>query len=326
MIAAFFQALYMHWLRVRSLYVVLIVFLILAGVSIVCLTSAPSRTYPASVTIPAGTSLTGSAAILEENGLLRSRRAYRAIALIEHVRGIQAGTYYFAHAPTVWELVSRLEKGDIGRAEVHITFPEGTPVRQMGDMLRASFPPSFDAEHFKSIALPYEGFLFPDTYYFDPEVTPEEVLARMRANFDTHAEWMQGKPLSEKEERDAVILASILEAEGKTLEDKRIIAGILLKRMASGMPLQVDAAFGYIYGRTGYTPTAADLKSNSAYNTYRMKGLPPTPINNPGEESLRAAVTPTMSPYLYYLTGTDGTMHYSKTFAEHVANKKKYLQ
>ncbi len=120
--------------------------------------------------------------------------------------------------------------------------------------------------------------------------------------------------------------ASILEREAKLPADKRIVAGILYNRLKLGMALQVDAAFGYVHGIDGYTPTAADLASNSPYNTYRFPGLPPTPISNPGLDSLLAAVTPTKTNYLYYITGTDGTMHYATTFAQHKANIVKYLK
>jgi UPF0755 protein len=92
------------------------------------------------------------------------------------------------------------------------------------------------------------------------------------------------------------------------------------------MPLQVDATFKYINGKTSKELTVDDLKINSPYNTYLYKGLPPTPISNPGLGSIEAAIHPATSTYLYFLTGDDGIMHYAKTFEEHVANKQKYLK
>jgi len=325
MIVALFQALMMHLARLRTYYAAAICTILFISAFVFFLFSGPTHLYPVDVIIPEGTSLSGSAFILQSNGILRFPQVYRAVALLERVHGVQAGTYHFEEKITVWTLVYRISHGDTGVPRIAVTFPEGTTVRQMGDMIAAKIP-AFNAEHFKSISLAYEGFLFPDTYYITSSTTPEDMLERMRENFMAHDEWKQNQTLTELDERHAVILASILEAEGKTLEDRRIIAGILLKRMQVRMPLQVDAVFGYIYGKTGYTPTASDLKSNSAYNTYRMKGLPPTPINNPGEESLLAAVTPTTTAYLYYLTGTDGRMHYAETFTEHVNNKKLYLR
>ena len=125
--------------------------------------------------------------------------------------------------------------------------------------------------------------------------------------------------------RDVIIMASMLEKEARQLETRRVIAGILWKRLERGMPLQVDAVFGYILDRDTFSPSLNDLSINSPYNTYTHTGLPPGPIGNPGLESLDAALHPVETPYWYYLTGADGTMHYARTFAEHVANRK-YLK
>ena len=109
------------------------------------------------------------------------------------------------------------------------------------------------------------------------------------------------------------------------LESKRVVAGILKNRLKLDMPLQVDAVFGYIFGRGTYSPSYADLAVDSPYNTYTHKGLPPGPISNPGLDSLEAAANPAKTDYLYYLTGKDGLMHYATTHAGHQANRKKYL-
>ena len=109
-------------------------------------------------------------------------------------------------------------------------------------------------------------------------------------------------------------------------DNKRIVAGILSNRLELGMPLQVDAVFGYIFGRDTYSPSFEDLKVNSPYNTYLHVGLPPGPITNPGLDSLQAAAVPTKTDYLYYLTGSDNLMHYATTYVGHLANQNKYLR
>ena len=111
-----------------------------------------------------------------------------------------------------------------------------------------------------------------------------------------------------------------------TDKDHKIISGILWKRIGMNMPLQVDAPFLYILGKTSAELTLADLKKDSPYNTYVNRGLPIGPIGNPGFSALRAAVFPASSPYLYYLSDNEGIMHYAKTFEEHKANKEKYLR
>jgi UPF0755 protein len=149
-----------------------------------------------------------------------------------------------------------------------------------------------------------QGYLFPDTYFILPGTTPEDLVKRFSDEFDARIKTIQpqitafGKPL-----RDDVILASILEREAKGKTDQQMVAGILYNRLRLGMPLQVDAAA----------------------NTYRFKGLPPSPIANPGLAAILAAINPTKTDYLYYLTGKDGTMHYAKTFEQHKANIVKYL-
>jgi UPF0755 protein len=120
-------------------------------------------------------------------------------------------------------------------------------------------------------------------------------------------------------------MASLVEEETRTPADRRLVAGILWKRIKLGMPLQVDAVFPYINGKNTYEVTARDLKIDSPYNTYLYPGLPIAPIANPGLDSIKAAIEPAESPYLYYLSDRAGAMHYAKTFEEHKRNRELYL-
>ncbi|MEK7602252.1 MAG: endolytic transglycosylase MltG [Patescibacteria group bacterium] len=279
------------------------------------------------ITIQPGESVLHAARDTRRAHLISSSVVFRTLVrFTPGNHGVLAGTYVFPKRVGMLTVAWHMSQGISGAPRARLTFPEGSTTRQMGELLAEALP-GFPKDVFLTSAIPYEGFLFPDTYYFAPGTTPEEALSLLRTTYDRKTE-----PLKKmfvdfgKSERDIVIMASLLEAEGKTPDDRRIIAGILWKRIELKMPLQVDASFGYDYGLTGYVPTAKDLQGNSAYNTYRYRGLPPTPINNPGTETLKAASTPTKTQYLYYLTGTDEKMHYAKTFAEHVQNKKKYLQ
>jgi UPF0755 protein len=121
-------------------------------------------------------------------------------------------------------------------------------------------------------------------------------------------------------------MASIIEKEAKGEEDRYFISGILWKRISKGIPLQVDAPFLYILGKESSELTRADLAINSPFNTYKNKGLTPSPIGNPGLESIKAAIKPKDSPYLYYLHDSDGNIHYAKTYTEHLKNINKYLK
>lgn len=324
-----FLVLSLHIARLRMFYIagVAAAALLLGTFFLVFLLPASGFPSGTILTIEPGTSATRAAYMLKDEHVIASTFVFRVLVkLMPGEHGVLQGKYTFTKPVGVLAVAWNLTHGVSGLPTIRVTFPEGTTVRQMGSTL-GDVLPNFSADRFDTIALPAEGYLFPDTYFFLPGTTEIEALDTLRANYRTHIEkYRSAIDESGKLEREILTMASLLEGEGKTLEDKRMIAGILWHRIRIGMPLQVDAAFGYIYGRTGYVPTAADLKENSAYNTYRYKGLPPTPINNPGEISIEAALTPTDSDYLYYLTGTDGKMYYAKTFAEHIQNQKKYLK
>ena len=121
-------------------------------------------------------------------------------------------------------------------------------------------------------------------------------------------------------------MASILEKEAYLTEDKKIIADILWRRLKEEMPLQVDAALQYITDRNTFELTKDDLKIDSPYNTYRYKGLPPTPISNPGLDSIKAAIFVEPNSYWYYLSDKNGKLYYSETFKEHKLKKAEYLK
>lgn len=172
-----------------------------------------------------------------------------------------------------------------------------------------------------------EGYLFPDTYNILKTADAEQIVKRMLATFGKKMTpemreeiQRQGKSLY-----DIVILASILEREVRSEKDKKLAAGVFYNRLKIGMPLQADATVNYATGKSSPAVSYEDLQVDSPYNTYKYKGLPPTPISNPGQESLIAAVYPTETDYLYYLTDKEGTAYFARTLAEHNANRRKYL-
>ena len=208
---------------------------------------------------------------------------------------------------------------------MRVTFPEGSASFDMARILADELP-GFDAAAFLALAKPDEGMLFPDTYYFLPGMTPQTVVTRLTDTFaQKTASLAPDIAASGHSEEEILTMASLVEREAATPTDRRIVAGILWKRIAQSMRLQVDAPFGYLHQSDSYQPTAADTESDSPYNTYRHDGLPPTPIANPGLDAIDAALHPTATPYFYYVTGKDGVMHYAKTFDEHKTNIAKYL-
>lgn len=306
---------------------------ILGGVFVVLLLyglffAPPQRSLePRMFVIERGESLSSVATALHEDGLIRSPLLFKAIAYAMYGdRSIMVGGYYFFKPEGVFTIAARVSSGDFEVQSVKITIPEGSTVQEIADILDAKLG-VFDREGFLRAAQGKEGYLFPDTYFFLPGQDPVVVEKAMEDNFTLHIAPLReqisafGKPL-----RDVVIMASLLEEEARTTETRRTIAGILWRRIAIGMRLQVDAVFPYILGKNTYQVTSEDLKIDSPYNTYLYAGLPAGPISNPGVGALTAAITPIKTPYLYYLSDAQGVMHYSATHEGHVANKQKYLK
>ncbi|HVB19944.1 MAG TPA: endolytic transglycosylase MltG [Candidatus Paceibacterota bacterium] len=238
---------------------------------------------------------------------------------------IQAGVYRFNRPENLFTVMYRLVTGAYGLPPIRLTFVEGTTVREMAVQIAAAFP-EISPEDFLAAGQSAEGYLFPDTYFFSPSADAASIVKTMRSNFNAKIASLTDQLNASKHSlSDIVIMASLLEKEARTSANRRIVAGILYNRLKLGMPLQVDAVFGYIYGRSTYSPSYADLAVNSPYNTYLHTGLPPGPIDNPGLDSLEAALNPTKTNYLYYLTDKNGVMHYTTTYAQHQANKRKYL-
>lgn len=239
---------------------------------------------------------------------------------------VQPGAYLFLAPQSLFTVGYRIVHGSFGLPSARITFTEGMTVRDYGELLEASLP-NLSAEAFIKAAQGEEGYLFPDTYLFQPGATTSQIIERLRGTFDSKIEPLQDQiEASGHSQSDIVIMASLIEKEARTDTNRRLVAGVLWNRLKKDMPLQVDAVFGYIFNRDTYSPSFDDLKVDSPYNTYLYRGLPPGPIDNPGLESIDAALHPTPSTFLYYLVDDEGVMHYATTYDEQLANQRKYLK
>lgn len=289
------------------------------------------RPFPeqALVTIERGESLSEVAKGFKQSGVIRSTFWLKVfVTILGGEKKVIAGDYYFPSAVSVFKVAGMIHKGEFGLVALRITIPEGSSSYEIAEILKKSMP-AFNTDSFIDEVLDnnYEGFLFPDTYFFTPNIKADEVILTMRENFARQIKPYEEDILKfEKPLNEVVIMASIIEDEANgTLESKRTVSGILWKRLRKDMPLQVDAAFQYYNGKNSYTLTKEDLAEDHEYNTYTNKGLPPTAITNPGIDSLRAAITPTQTEYLYFLSDKAGNMYYAKTFEEHKRNKELYL-
>lgn len=305
-----------------TLGITAVVFLMLYGFFIAAPIQFPEGKV---ISIKKGSSLTEIAETLHQGDVIRSPLLF--LAIIEFIgRGdtIQAGAYVFPYQASVFGVVDMLLSPESRIDPTRVTFPEGATAREMAILLEDAIP-GFDGKKFQELATPHEGFLFPDTYLIAPDTTPVEVVALLRETFDKRIAELEpeltrfGKPLHE-----VIVMASLIEREARTIEVRRTISGILWRRIELGMPLQVDAVFGYIQGRATFHPKYSDLAVDSPYNTYMHKGLPPGAIANPGIEAIRAAATPIRTKYLFYLSDAAGRIHYAADFDGHIENRRKY--
>ncbi len=326
-----------QYIRSAELYIkflslkeqVLIVFFLcslLFSVFFVTALSSPSNFQKfTTVRIEKGSGLSTTASILGENHIIASPSWFKVITVLSgRSRSVIAGDYYFARAENVFDVIHRVSRGDYNLVEVRITIPEGLTVFQIAEILHSKLI-MFDTKQFVELAA--EGYLFPDTYFFLPNATNTEVIEKMRRNFDAKIiPLLSDIEKTEKTLKDIITMASIIEEEAKHDEDRPKISSVLWNRIAIDMPLQVDAAFSYVNGKHTYTLTKEDLFDESPYNTYRNKGLPPTPIANPGIESIKASINPANTDYLYFLSDLSGKMYYAKDFDGHQKNRELYLR
>lgn len=313
--------------RVISIWVLCIGFVMMVLYSVLFAAPAgfPEQTL---LHVKKGVTLAQAASSLKAKHVINYSTLFELIARMYAKDGtIVAGEYSFSNPENVITVARRLTSGDFQVSPVRIRVEEGMSVFQITNLLSRELP-DFDKDAFYTLALPGEGMLFPDTYFFFPGDDPELVLSAMENNFNAHIRDATvattiatfGKPL-----QDVITMASILEKEASQAQDRRIIAGILWRRIKNNMPLQVDAVFTYILNKNTFTLTKADLQTDSPYNSYTHRGLPPTPIGSPSVDAILAAATPLTTSYVYYLSDRQGNMHYATTYAQHLANKQKYL-
>jgi UPF0755 protein len=252
---------------------------------------------------------------LEKEGLIKNSFYFNLYTLIKGgQRKLQAGEYTFSSSMSIAEITNKIIFGDV--AKMIITIPEGFTVSQIEERLNLKLPGE-----------DLEGFLFPDTYEFPLSVSGERVVKKMMENFDKKlASYQNDISDSGKTLFEIITMASLLEKEVKTFEDKKLVSGILWKRRENGMPLQVDATINYITGKQTPKVLKEDTEIDSPYNTYKYLGLPLGPICNPGLESIKAALYPESSEYWYYLSTPEGETIFNETLKEHNYDKSKYLK
>lgn len=239
-------------------------------------------------------------------------------------RNIQAGDYKLSPSMSLPRLIDTLNHGTL---DLWITIPEGMRAGEIADILKETVP-TYDESWLAELEK-NEGYLFPDTYLIPRDADVATVISIMRNNFNSKVEQAG---ISDDQSLDKIVrVASLIEREAITDEEKPLIAGIIQNRLDNGIALQVDATVQYAKGYDAKTKkwwpliTVDDYKGViSPYNTYLNPGLPPAPISNPGIEAIKAAANPQDTPYVYYIHA-GGKIYPARTLQEHNANVQKYL-
>ncbi len=301
------------------------------------------------VTLAPGATISVTADKLEAEGLITSSVWYRLFGFIHSTaRRPKAGTYLIQPGQRFTQIAATLATGP-ETDEVRVRIIEGWSIADIRALLKeeqhlseeeitqivgregdaAPFDSSLRDKFSFLKSLPakrsLEGYLFPDTYRVWREQLPLGLVLKQLEEFQqrisTEKVTSASAPLETLDE--VITLASIVEKEVSKPDERKMVAGIFLRRLREGMPLQSDATVNYITRSGRARSTAEDLKIENAYNTYRNKGLPPGPIANPSEAAIRAVLEPTPSQYRYFLTDEKGKIYYGRTLDEHIANRRK---
>jgi UPF0755 protein len=296
------------------------------------------------VDLPHGASSRTVARLLKQSGVIRSALAFEVYARRHPRRRLQAGEYFFDHAISGHDVFWKIADGHI--YEQPFTVREGETIFDIAHDLETEKLMTADEflaaaqnpELIRDVApraKTLEGFLFPATYFLPRHPTPTDVTAEMVRKFKE--EWQRIAPPESKHDTTGlehgrpvvsiVTLASLVERETPKPEERPLVAGAFENRLRKNIPLQCDPTVIYALqdaGQFNGKLTGADLHFPSPYNTYAHPGLPPGPIANPGEASLRAALDPAKTDYLYFVANTQGGHFFAATLAEHNRNVTKY--
>ena len=275
------------------------------------------------VTIPYGSTTKEIAKVLLENKLISNESIFVNISKITGFsKKLQSGTYKINRRAGTLKILLMLWKGKT--FSLKVTVPEGYTAEQIAELLQEK--KLCDNEKFMKLVDKnrLEGYLFPDTYFFSPGISEQEIIDRMTAEFGRQylSEFNNKAKELRLTKNDVVSLASIVEKEAKIEEERKLIARVFLNRLKKGWHLESCATIRYALKNSGKPLTYKDLKVKSPYNTYRNYGLPPGPICNPGLLSIKAVLYPADSDNMFFFTKNGGTHQFSKYYDEHIKKQR----
>ncbi|MEI2665558.1 endolytic transglycosylase MltG [Rossellomorea sp. LJF3] len=313
----------------------------------------PDNTKTVKVDIPIGSGISSIGKILEDKGIVKNSTVFKYYVKFNNEAGFQAGSYDLTPSMTLNEIVNSLKTGKVMRkAEFKITIPEGLQLDQIAEIiaekssykkdeiekklndkkwleqLKEEYPELITDEIFKKeIKRPLEGYLYPATYpFYEKKPSLDTILKKMIAQTnEVLAQYQEAMAANEYTPHELLTLSSLIEEEATEKADRGKISSVFYNRMEEGMPLQTDPTVLYALGKHKDKTVYKDLKVESPYNTYQVKGLPPGPIANAGLSSIEAALQPEDTEYYYFLAASNGSVYYSETLDEHNEKKAKYI-
>ena len=288
------------------------------------------------VTIPKGASLKEVSTTLQDYNIIRNERSFLlAVKTLGYEKDMPAGRFKLVKASTNFDIIDQLVNGI--QVNKRVTILEGWTIDVIAEELHDKI--GIDQDEFKSACTnelllwkwgisekTVEGYLFPNTYLFSEEEDVQDIIGRMINEYKQRITFEFRDRMQElgMEEKEIITLASIIEGEAIYDKERAIISGVYHNRLNIGMRLQADPTIQYIIDDSPRRLLNKDLKIKSPYNTYLNKGLPPGPINNPGIESIKAALYPAETDYIYFVARGDGYHTFSRTKEEHNIAKRKF--
>lgn len=333
------------------LFAVLILAIVFGGYGIyqIMLKPVSNDTTLQIVEIPEGSTTTDISSILADQGLIRNSMVFQSY-VGRHSRGtngLQAGNYEISPSMSVEEIFTKMVNGDTYSGAIPVVLPEGRNIREMAAILQEHNICSADAFIEETHKLSeykqkypilstvsdaperfLEGYLYPDTYNFEPGSEPSLIVSTMLDRFTEvwNSEFAAQAQAKGKTVDEIVIMASMIELETKLPEDKPLAASVFYNRIAQNMPLQSDITIDYALGEKHEVLTTEQTQYDSPYNTYIHTGLPVGPICSPGHASIDAALNPAETNYLYFVADMDtGKLHFNETLEGHNADVEKYM-
>ncbi|MBN1532288.1 MAG: endolytic transglycosylase MltG [Spirochaetes bacterium] len=316
----------------KRLWPVFGVILILAGTAF-HLNAPPAGMRTARFSIHHGDGARRVARRLQGASLVGSRHFFLLLFVLRGRPTLYAGTYRIERGMTSLRVLDRISRA--GASSVRITVPEGFTLRQIAERLDSlgitdggRFMERCSDRRFLAglgiHAASAEGYLFPDTYLFPPKTDPATVIRVMHHQMRRVIADSSPSFSGTMTRHEILVMASLIEKEAKLPEERTLISSVYHNRLRKGMKLDCDPTVRYALNKYGGRLTYRDLECDSPYNTYRVRGLPPTPICSPGREAIAAARSPDSTDYYYFVAKPDGSHHFSTTLREHLRAVKRF--